>query len=200
MGTTVLVIAIMTTLTFIFPIGAAYYAFKKGRQGWAIATIVSIFVGMGWLVGVIALMVPAKLEEGELEVQCPKCADSKGFTKTLTVDRETGEEIKSPLLGVPAVIGGVAICAFGGWLAVSLLTTPLPQGANVGSPYLPVLFLFGLGGALLSWGSKTLAKQKAKVKLFAYTCSACGHQWERREDGEEGEGAAAALSKPTGEK
>jgi hypothetical protein len=41
----------------IFPIYAAVIAFQKGRKGWGIASLVSIFVFAGWLVGAIALFV-----------------------------------------------------------------------------------------------------------------------------------------------
>lgn len=197
MGTTVLVIAVMLALAFIFPMGAAYYAFKKGRQGWAIATIVSIFVGMGWLVGVIALMVPAKPREGELKVPCPKCAGTEGFTKTTTVDRETGK----PVQGM-SLFWGFASLAIGGvlvWLGLSLWANPIrvPAGTsmNISSP----LYYLGFGVLFLSGGIPTIINflRADKVKLFTYKCGACGHQWERREDEGEGEGSAAAISTST---
>lgn len=47
------------------PIMAARIAFRKGRKGWGIASIVSIFLLAGWLVGSIALFVKPGLEFGE---------------------------------------------------------------------------------------------------------------------------------------
>jgi hypothetical protein len=55
---TILVIAGVTSVALIFPIIAAVVAFRKGHPGWGIATIVSIFLAVGWLVGILAIIQP----------------------------------------------------------------------------------------------------------------------------------------------
>ena len=55
---TYLVITLVAGIGLVFPIIAAVVAFRKGHPGWGIATIVSIFLALGWLVGVLAIMQP----------------------------------------------------------------------------------------------------------------------------------------------
>jgi hypothetical protein len=54
---------------FAFPIGAAYYAFKKGYKGWAAVSIVSIFAGLGLFGGIAALIKARKPKEEGVESQ-----------------------------------------------------------------------------------------------------------------------------------
>jgi len=55
---TIFVISGVVSVALIFPIIAAVVAFRKGHPGWGIATIVSIFLALGWLVGILAIIQP----------------------------------------------------------------------------------------------------------------------------------------------
>ncbi|MGD2206422.1 MAG: hypothetical protein PVH17_06555 [Anaerolineae bacterium] len=177
------VVLLMATLALFFPIGAAYHAFKKNRRGWGIATIVSIFFGMGWLVGVIAIIAPAKLKEGELETLCPECGGARGFTERSIVSQETGDKIRSPILGVVVLIVGIGLSFIAGWMGVYLLRNPLPANANVGSPCAALGLMLSAGGSLAGWGGKVLRQQSAaKAQVSKYECSACGHEWQEKQE------------------
>jgi hypothetical protein len=49
-------VLVMVILDIIFPIGAAYYAYRRGRKGWATVSIGSIFLGLGLFGGAFALL------------------------------------------------------------------------------------------------------------------------------------------------
>jgi len=81
-----IVFVLVGIIGFGFPILAAIVAFRRGRTGWGIATIVSIFLAMGWLVGTLALMQRAENKSSALvtpqdsqdsmdgiETVCEKC-------------------------------------------------------------------------------------------------------------------------------
>jgi hypothetical protein len=55
---TILIFTVVGSIALVFPIIAAVVAFRKGHPGWGIATIVSIFLAIGWLVGVLAIIQP----------------------------------------------------------------------------------------------------------------------------------------------
>jgi hypothetical protein len=101
------------------------------------------------------------------------------------VNRETGEEVKTPILGLLALIAGIALDMFAGWMAVSLWLNPLPSNVNV-SPCSTIGFMVMIGSSMAGWGGKTLAQRGAdKVRTIKYKCSSCKYQWTQRE-GEEG--------------
>ena len=74
---TVTVIVVLGILYFVFPIIAAVAAFRKGRRGWGIATLVTIPFGAGWIVGTVALILPAKFPEAEPKLKKLTQADSE---------------------------------------------------------------------------------------------------------------------------
>jgi hypothetical protein len=83
-------LVVLAILGFVFPIIAAVTAFRKRRIVLGIVTLVATPFGFGWLVGIIPLMLPAKLPEVELEVKCPACGSTKGSSHIGLVDRKTG--------------------------------------------------------------------------------------------------------------
>jgi hypothetical protein len=100
----------------------------------------------------------------------------------IQVNSETGKEVKTPILGVLALIGGIALNVFAGWMAVSLWLDPLPSNVNV-NPCSTIGFMVMIGSSVAGWGGKTLAQRKAgKVRTIKYKCKACQYKWQRPED------------------
>ena len=57
---TILVVSGAVIVILIFPIVAAVVAFRRGRTGWGIATLVSIFLAAGPIIAIFALLQPAE--------------------------------------------------------------------------------------------------------------------------------------------
>jgi hypothetical protein len=172
----VIVGIVVVAIVYIVPFWMAWRAYRRGYPGWAWATGVSALFGIGLIVGGIALVM-ARKEVGP-KVECPECGELARAVGSITLNRETGEEVKTPILGVLALIGGIALDVFAGWLAVSLVLNPLPSNVNVGSPCTTVGFAFAIGSSMAGWGGKTLAQRKVdKLKNIKYRCRACKHRW-----------------------
>jgi hypothetical protein len=60
---TILYFVVVGSIALVFPIIAAVVAFRKGHPVWGIVTIVSIFLAIGWLVGILAIIQPDERKE-----------------------------------------------------------------------------------------------------------------------------------------
>ena len=74
----VLVLILAGIAYFVFPIWAANYASKRGHDGWAAISFLSIFIGLGPLGGLLAWLSSAgsPLESqliDQYQRQCPNC-------------------------------------------------------------------------------------------------------------------------------
>ena len=54
----ILIFTVVGIIALVFPIIAAVVAFRRRHPGWGIATLVSIFLAAGWLVGILAIIQP----------------------------------------------------------------------------------------------------------------------------------------------
>ncbi|MEW5829205.1 MAG: hypothetical protein AB1846_09980 [Chloroflexota bacterium] len=57
---TLLTVVAVVLVGMVFPIVAAIIVYRKGYPGWCVATILSIPLAVGWLVGIVALTKPDK--------------------------------------------------------------------------------------------------------------------------------------------
>jgi len=164
-----------------FPIFAAGKARKKGRKGWATATLITMFIGYGWLTGLIALLLPSKktvtFPEG-----CPYCNHDHGTAIQVMVDKHTGEKLPSKLGTI--LMGIAAVIWFGLCTAMSVLAWM--EGDNgiiqfyAGSTIAGLAYLaMGISGASYL-ARKVTAFLKADRELTeVYNCSGCNRKWNK---------------------
>jgi hypothetical protein len=60
MNTTIIIFIVVGIIGLVFPIVAAVIVYRRGYPGWCVATILTIPLAAGWLVGILALMKPDK--------------------------------------------------------------------------------------------------------------------------------------------
>jgi hypothetical protein len=172
---------------YILPLFLAWRAWRNGYRGWAWATGISTLFSVGLPVGLVALVVTRK--PAGPQTVCPECGEPSRAVGAITLNRETGEQVRSPILAVLALIGGIAVSFFGGWMLVSFALDPLPANVNVGSPCVTVGFMISIGGSMAAWGVKSLGQRNVeKVEVVKYKCRACKHQWRLQADGTELDG------------
>ena len=169
-------IILIMILGLVFPAVAAYIAFRKGRKGWAIATIVSIFLLLGPFLGIVAILIPPRPRESEGFV-CPVCQHDSLEARNVTIDRKGGERLTHWVWGGLGLLIGAFLLALGTWLVVGLLTRPLPS--NVSISFVAVLFPFSFGYAILRASLIELRRWKNadQVSTKHYKCRLCKHQW-----------------------
>jgi hypothetical protein len=191
---TIVSVAVLTATLAVFyivPLWIAWRVGRKGYKGWAWATGILTLFGIGLIVGGIALVV-SRRELGP-DIECPQCGQIARPVGASTLNKETGEEIKTPILGILAVIGGIALIALAGWMAVGSWLDPLPSSINANlCSSIGLMIMFG--GSLAGWGGRTLAQRGVDdVQMVKYKCSACSYRWTQRQDQE----AAVSLEAPT---
>ena len=180
MDISIIVVVVVGIIGFVFPILASVAAFQKGRIGWGIATIATTFLGWGWLVGMIAFVLPAKFSKVKSEVKCPACGSMKSASYNGLVDKKT--ESLTPSLVEAIVWALYALFFIGGILWVAIL---IWEGGDTGivqwqfGSILAGLALFAFG---FSFGLMGVVKVLAyigadQVRTPIYKCNGCGKQW-----------------------
>lgn len=174
----------MMAALYIFPLFLAWRAWRNGFRGWAWATGIATLFGLGLPVGLVALIV-ARKPSGP-QVECPQCGELSRAVGSVTLERETGEQVGSPILGILALVGGIALCIFAVWMAVALVVDPLPSNISVGSPGVVIGLAISIGASMAGWGLRAILQLGVdKIRVAKYKCPACKHQWRRRADGTE---------------
>ncbi len=170
---------ILAGFFILLPIYLYSKAKKKGQKGWAAATIITMFIGYGWLVGLIALTRPFRREITLLE-KCPFCGNDKGIVESGTVDKKTGRQISS-LLGV---IGwgllSILVIGFPLWMAISTWIEG-DRGA-IRWTYGPTLAGIGILSIAIVFGrfpiQKVLQYLRAdRVITDVFRCNSCKKKW-----------------------
>jgi len=164
-----------------FPIFAASKARKKGRKGWGTATIITMFVGYGWLIGLIALLLPSK-ETVTFPEGCPFCNHEQGTAMRVMVNKRTSEKLPSKLGTI--LMGAAAVIWFGLCTAMSILAWG--EGDNgiiqfyAGSTIAGLAYLaMGITGASYL-ARKVIAFIKADKELTdVYHCAGCNRKWNK---------------------
>ena len=176
-----LVLIIVIGLFFIaFPIYAARTASSRGRKGWAKATYITIFIGYGWLVGIIALMQKPIRNDIDLDVECPKCQGTKGSTWTGLVDKNTGEPTFGLLLAILWAVLALVTIGGGLWMAISIWQEG--DSGFIQWTYGPTIAGFAylaIGIGIGRYGVNGVREYMAadRVTTSLYKCSGCQHQW-----------------------
>lgn len=177
---TVAIFVFVFGLYFGFPILGARVANKKGRTGWAKVIIITMFLGVGWIVAIYAFIIPPKFPESDLDETCPSCGGVKGSSQTALVDRNTGEPVMGQLGAL--ILGALGLAIIAGALALAISVW---QGGNdgiirwnYGSTLAGFGFLalgLGLGSTLVSPAFQAFQADRAKTIL--YRCAVCSTQW-----------------------
>ena len=177
-----IVVGILVIGIFIaFPIFAASKARKRGRKGWALATLITMFVGYGWLIGLIALLLPSK-ESITFPEGCPYCHYDHGTATRVMVDKRTGEKLPSLLftilMGIAGVLwfGGCTTMAILAWMTGDDSVIQFYAGSTIaGLAYLSIGIV---GGSYLA--RKVIAFIKADKELTElYYCPGCNRKWNK---------------------
>ena len=164
-----------------FPIFAASKARKKGRKGWALATLITMFVAYGWLIGLIALLLPAK-ENVTFPEGCPYCHHDQGIATRVMVDKRTGEKLPSMLATI--LMGIAAIIWFGGCTALAILAWMEGDDGIIqfaaGSTIAGLAYLaMGISGAAYLV-RRVMAFIKADREMTEmYYCPGCNRKWNK---------------------
>jgi len=177
-----IVLGILLIGIFIaFPIFAASKARKKGRKGWSTATIITTFIGYGWLIGLIALLLPSK-QAVNFPEGCPYCHHDQGTGMRVMVDKRTGDKLPS-LLGTILMAIAAVLC-FGLGTAVAILAwmegddgiIQFAAGSTIAG--LAYLSMGVVGGGYLA--RKVIAFAKADKELTElYYCPGCNRKWNK---------------------
>lgn len=175
-----MVLSLLTWVVFlVFPGWAAYRLFRRGRSRHAWATVLTIPVGLGWLVGVYGLTRPGG-EPALLEDPCPSCGGGEALQSAVTVDARTGERAPLLIAALVAIVAGLAVV--GGGAAVGIMTWIEGDGGIIewrygskaaGAAFLLLGLSFGL--PLVRYGAAYFAAERVVGTLNR--CVACGNTW-----------------------
>jgi hypothetical protein len=163
----------------IFPGWAAYRLFRRGQSKHAWATVLTIPVGLAWLVGIHGLTRPVG-EPVPLENGCPSCGGRQALQAAVTVDARTGE--RTPLLigALVAIVAGLAL--IGGGIAMGIMTWIEGDGGIIewryGSKVAGTAFVLiglSLGMPVIRHGIAYFAADRVVGTLNR--CVACGNAW-----------------------
>lgn len=103
------------------------------------------------------------------QVLCPDCGEAQIKTKTVTVNRETGQRVKQRLKIILAFIFGV--------MALLGLVSALSSGMM--SMHLLIIVFFGVPAV---WTLGSYLYHRGKIVLQTeHRCKACGHRWQEVE-------------------
>ena len=192
-----LIVTLVTWVVFlIFPAWAAYRLFKRGqsKHGWA--TLLTIPVGLGWLVGIYGLTRPAG-EPVRLDEPCPACEGTEGARAEVRLDARSGERTP-PLIGAIAavvvglaIIGGLAALAITTWIEGDDGFIQWQYGSKIaGAGFLLIGLSFGT--PVIRYGLAYFAADR--VTGTFNRCVACGNKWTSLP----GEGIAGTAAVPDG--
>jgi hypothetical protein len=175
----------------LFPLWASKFAKKRGMEGLGKFAFVSIFILLGPLGGLVALLGSANRPSvGEFETECPQCGSKSIKPILMAIDRKTGEELEGMLHVWLFFTLYFAIGAGFINLAIGLYVEFFEWGGLTGP--LPGVAFFIIGAAFLWNGISRTRKyyQKDRGKLIVHNCQDCGHTWKVVDD----ETKAAGIS------
>jgi hypothetical protein len=168
------ILVIVVTLAFlIVPLLCFVYLRQRGQKQWAFYTLATALVGLGWLIGLVGVIV-ASINPIPDTLNCPRCEEQKVSMHETILEQGTGRVLKRPA-GYGALAGVFLI--FSALMIAS--STNMLEFAYI-SPWVGFMLGFILGPILIvqaAW-SEYNYRRTYKVHVFVYECSACHHQWE----------------------
>ncbi len=170
----------------LFPLWASKLAKKKGLKTIQTIAVVSIFIGLGPLGGLIAIIVSAlQPPVGDTPMKCPQCDSENLKARVNAVDTASGEKLGSSLdLWLTFALNlffGVAFLFF----AYGFYDEFLEWLGMTGIFPAIVFLILGIVDLFQAVAKVIVYHQKNKVQLAEYKCKDCSHTWSIREDGVE---------------
>ena len=153
---------------------------KRGRSGWATATIIGTLLGLGIILGIIDLFIPAKLHNDDLNVPCPKCDGLTGSMQNTILNKKTGK--RAPDLVITILWGFMAVLLIGGGIAMAVITWQEGDAGIIQWRYGSTIAGFGFlafGIGLGRFGVLGVLEyiHAERIAGTIYKCSQCGHEW-----------------------
>jgi hypothetical protein len=174
----VLVLGTIVVFYVLFPLWAARYAKQRGRDRLATISKVSIFILMGPLGALIALIGSMSHPPlGQAQRPCPECSSTEVKAEMHTLDAASGKDLGTPLQRGVNSVGGILFGGMGLFLAWGVYTEFL-EWAGLTGP-VPALILAGLGLASLVSGILSLVAyyRKDNPRQLQLACKSCKHEW-----------------------
>jgi predicted RNA-binding Zn-ribbon protein involved in translation (DUF1610 family) len=180
----IVTLGLIAVFYILFPIWATMYAKKRGLKGLRIVAIVSIFILLGPIGGLIAWLGSANHPLiGQFQTKCPECGSEKVKAYLDSMDRKTGENLGSSFHTWMYFVFYFCMSALILTVAWGLYSEFYELAGFTGSG--PAI-LAAIGGISLLWTgiSKTVKYYQAdRERLVKHDCKGCGKTWVLREDG-----------------
>ena len=189
----ILPIAIIVVFYILFPLWASKFAKQRGMDTLAKAAKISIFIGLGPLGGLVALVAAFNRDPvADYQGMCPECGSAAVAASEKRVDRSTGEEVGTPtnlwLSAVVSVLFG-ALMIFLAWG----LYDEFLEWAGFTGPIPAALFAIGGLATILTGIVKPInASKQTYDRVLNLNCKDCTHMWQLKGDNSTTSGAAPA--------
>jgi MFS family permease len=195
---------LFAVLVFVFPLFAAWIAYRRKRPGWALATLIGEVFLVGWIVGFFALRQKSPLEmagreiaeaEGDSEpvkIECPACHSKDVAAVTRIRYRDDGKAAPSRLSTRLKMVFGLILCPILAIVGLVLFFSPtqLYEWSGGRPPLVPagvtpdqLLALSVLAIAVICGyvgiGARRLRRHYDDRVSTSYdlTCRRCGNTW-----------------------
>lgn len=168
----------------LFPIWASKYAKKRGLEGLRKVAIVSIFILLGPLGGLIAWLGSAyRPLVGHYQKECPKCKSKTIKAYLNSIDWNTGIELGAPFHIWLNFALFFAIAAGLINSAIGLYIEFFEWGGFTGPGPAALFFLSGIVSLWYGISKTRKYYQKDRGELIVHKCQDCGNDW-KTVDGE----------------
>ena len=172
-------LVVIGVLYIYFPIWASRYARARGKDNLAKISIISIFVLLGVLGGLIAWLGSMNSPRTDITLPpCPECGGTNIKMETHTIDPGSGTDLGSPMMlwfnaGSSILIGALMVfLSWGIW-------TEFLEWVGFSGPVPAMIFaaigLFTFGRGILAFIGYYRKENKRVVHL---TCRSCKHAWD----------------------
>lgn len=166
-----------------FPWWASRYAKARGRDTLATISKVSIFILLGPLGGLIALIGSASNAPIEGSgFTCPECGSTAVKTALHTYNATNREDLGTPVQFWTSAGGGILIGALLMFLSWGVWTEFLEWAGMTGPVPAVIVAAFGLGAMIRGVLSIIAYVNKDNRRTLKLTCSNCKHEWEQSEE------------------
>jgi hypothetical protein len=163
----------------LFPLWAARYAQRRGRDTLAMISKFSIFIAMGPLGALIALIGSLGQPTADMaQNPCPECDSREVKAELHTLAAETGEDLGTPLHLWFNSGGGALASALFIFLSWGVYTEFLEWAGFTGP--VPAVIMAGLGIYWLVGSVRSIIAyyNKDNTKEIHYSCKSCQNTWQ----------------------
>ena len=189
----ILPIAIVVVFYILFPLWASKFAKQRGMDKLAKAAKISIFVGLGPLGGLVALIAAFNRDPlADHQGVCPECGSAAVAASEKRVDRSSGEEVGTPTKLWLSAVGSVLFGALMIFLAYGLYDEFLEWAGFTGPIPAAIFAIAGLTTILTGIVKPINASKQTYDRVLNLTCKDCAHTWQLKGDAPATSGAAPA--------